>query len=526
MKTKITLFLTTALLILFVGIYNVAISDSTGKLGNTGAPNESTCSQANCHGYGNGSGSTGGLADNAGPGSISITCSNMPGWVYTPGTTYNFTVMVTQPTCTLFGFSCLGVNLGSAGAGNFVVTDAVHTHTGTPINSTKNYITHNGLNSPVGGLPTTSNPAIFKFNWTAPATNVGPIKFHFDGVAANGDANEDAADNVYSGVQTITPISPVASPLLLSSIGGTTALRTIAATPSNPKSFNVAGLALTGNEVISVPSPFELSFSSSSGFATTALSLTPVSGSVNTTSVYVRYNPSLPGGTTQSITISSPGATSIVKQVTGSVVTPSLGNPNPGTITQFTTVVGTPSIIDSFLVSLTNIVDNVVYTASPNFQISNNRKLSYNTTYTLTMGPPYIIPNFKMYVRYNPASAGTHTGQVIVSTLGATSKTVNVSGISTVPTSIKTNKLFSESLNYYPNPLENKLTIEFDLAEKTQISFAISDMQGRILKQTDINEYSSGKNKETIEVSDFVKGIYFLKVRCGKDEISKIIIKQ
>jgi hypothetical protein len=527
MKTKITLFITTAFLILFVGIYNVALSDSTGKLGNSGAPNESTCSQANCHGYGNGSGSTGGLPDNMGPGSISITCSNMPGWVYTPGMTYNFTVMVTQPTCTLFGFSCLPVNLGSAGAGSFVITDAIHTHTGTPIYSTRSYITHNGLNNPLGGMPTNSNPAIFKFNWVAPSTNVGPIKFYFDGIAANADAKENAGDNVYTGTQIATPVTPVSSPLLLSSIQSPTTLRTIATTPSNSKSFDVAGLALTGNEVISVPSPFELSFNSSSGFATTALSLTPMSGSVNTTSVYVRYNPSLPGGTTQSITISSPGATSIVKQVTGAVVTPSLGNPNPSTLTQFTTVVGTPSTIDSFNVALNNIVDNVVFTASPNFQVSINRINSFNSTYTITLGPLYTIPSFKMYVRYNPASAGLHTGQVIVSTFGAPStKTVNVSGISTSPLDIKTNSSLAESISYYPNPVENKLTVEFQLQEKTQLAFVITDVQGRLIRQTDLYEYLPGKNREIIETTDLTKGIYFLKIRSGKDEITKIIVKQ
>ncbi len=526
MKTKFTFLLSVTLLILFIGVFKVAISDSTGKLGNSGAPSENTCSQSNCHGYGNGSGSTGGLMDNMGTGSISIT-SNMPGWVYTPGATYNFTVMLTQPTCTLFGFSCLGVNLGSAGAGSFVVTDAIHTHTGTPIFSTKNYITHNGLNNPVGGMPTTSNPAIFKFNWTAPATNVGPIKFFYDGVAANGDAKEDAADNVYNGTQIATPVSPVASPLILSSIANTTALRTIAATPSNAKTFDVAGLALTNNIVVSVPSPFELSYSSSSGFATTALTLTAVSGSVNTTSVYVRYNPLLAGSTTQSVTISSTGATSIVKQVTGAVVTPSLGNPSPATITQFTTVVGTPSTIDSFLVSLNNIVDNVVFTASPNFQLSNNRVNSYNSSYTLTLTGPYTIPNWKMYVRYNPAAAGTHTGQVVASTLGASNKTVNISGISTATAlGINNSELQSENFSYYPNPTTDKVTVDFILKQQTSLTFSFYDVQGKLVKQIDPKSFSSGKNSVTLEITELAKGFYFLRTNNGQAEISKLIIKQ
>lgn len=529
MKTKITLFLGALFLILFVGFYNVAVSDSSGKLGNAGSPYESTCSQGNCHGAGNGNGTLGGLPDNGGLGSISLTCGNMPGWVYTPGVTYNFSVTVTQSSCSLFGFSCGIVNMGSAGVGAFVVSDAIHTHTGTPINSLKNYITHNKNGSPIPtALAMTTNPAVFKFSWTAPATNVGPIKINFDGVAANGDAKENAADNVYFGSQLITPASPVASPLVQTSLYTSTALRTTAGTPSKSKGFDVAGLGLTGNVSVSVPSPFELSLSPMSGFTTTPISLTQAAGAVATTSVFVRYNPSLAGGTTQTLTISSAGATSITRTVTGAVAVPTIANPNPTTLTQFTTVVGTPSWRDSSVIaSMSGLIDDVVITAPPNFQISTNPiTLAFNPTWTLTVGAPYSFGTLKIYVRYNPAAAGTHTGQVIISTLGAPSKTINVSGFSTGPLGIKSNSMTADMFTYYPNPVGDKLTVDFTVTEKTPLTFSMVDVQGKVVKEMEQKNYSPGKNSVIIETSELAKGVYFLRANNGETEINKMIIKQ
>src|ERR1700741_764898 len=107
---KKNFYLSGSIAVLTVLSINIALSDSNGKLGNSGAPGESTCSQPHCHGAGNGNGSTGGLADNLGPGSIAISCSNMPGGVYVPGTVYHMTVTVTEAGKSLFGFDAVAVD--------------------------------------------------------------------------------------------------------------------------------------------------------------------------------------------------------------------------------------------------------------------------------------------------------------------------------------------------------------------------------------------------------------------------------
>src|ERR1700756_1904791 len=95
----------TYLILIFssVGVFYQMYSNLNGASSQTPAPGEVTCSQSGCHGTGNGEGSSGGLADNTGGGSVSI--SGISG-TYVPGTVYHVTVTVNQLGATRFGFNC------------------------------------------------------------------------------------------------------------------------------------------------------------------------------------------------------------------------------------------------------------------------------------------------------------------------------------------------------------------------------------------------------------------------------------
>ena len=60
---------------------------------------------------------------------------------------------------------------------------------------------------------------------------------------------------------------------------------------------------------------------------------------------------------------------------------------------------------------------------------------------------------------------------------------------------------------------------------KTELSIEIENVLGQIIYQKTTLAIS-GKHNESIDLKNAADGIYFLKVRCEKDEISKIIIKQ
>jgi hypothetical protein len=97
--------------------------------------------------------------------------------------------------------------------------------------------------------------------------------------------------------------------------------------PSAEESYSVEGYGLTGNLVVTAGSNVEVSTTSGSGFSS-SVTLTPTSGVVAATTVYVRLNAGLAEATyndaTTAITTSSTGFTDVVRQFKGTVAS-SLG---------------------------------------------------------------------------------------------------------------------------------------------------------------------------------------------------------
>ncbi len=171
-------------------------TDSAGRAAVSGALGETTCSQKSCHGSGGG-----GLADNAGPGAVTISSSNMTNWKFTAGQTYHISVVNTDKNAKVFGVGVSALdNATNKSAGTFKITDATHTQikTKSVSGSVRSYVTHNDQ-----GGATLTKPGTFNFDWTAPI-GIANVTFYFSSVGANNDGSEDGGDNVYSGKQIVS----------------------------------------------------------------------------------------------------------------------------------------------------------------------------------------------------------------------------------------------------------------------------------------------------------------------------------
>jgi FG-GAP-like repeat len=128
--------------------------------GVTGAPGESTC--ADCH------------TNIAGPGTFTITAPD----TYTPGQTYQIVVrhISSDPTRLRWGFELTSLAATSP-AGTFTATSTTQVIAG----GNRTYIEHNSD----GTFPGQTGGAVWSFNWTAPATNVGAVTFYAAGNQAN-----------------------------------------------------------------------------------------------------------------------------------------------------------------------------------------------------------------------------------------------------------------------------------------------------------------------------------------------------
>ena len=151
----------------------------------SGAPGENKCLQ--CH------------TGTAGTGSLSMVFGNNE-TQYVPGQVYTISVNVTDATKLRFGFQITALAGGvGASVGTFALTNTTTTssQTATVSGNLRNYVNHRLANA-------TQN---WSFNWTAPATDIGPITFFLVGLAAN-NSNSSADDKVYSLTSTITAVPP------------------------------------------------------------------------------------------------------------------------------------------------------------------------------------------------------------------------------------------------------------------------------------------------------------------------------
>ena len=140
----------TLLAFTFIGIETLESYPTGAPTGRTGSPGDggATCITSGCH--------SGGSTD-----VTNVISSNIPTEGYTPGTTYTITVSVAASGKKGFQVSPQkldGTLVGTLAAG-----------TGSQVNSTK-YVTHTSAQ--------TSNPAVWSFSWTAPASGSGAVDFY------------------------------------------------------------------------------------------------------------------------------------------------------------------------------------------------------------------------------------------------------------------------------------------------------------------------------------------------------------
>ena len=209
MKTKITLSIS---FVAIVVLFWAGVESSSGKVGYAGSLGEQTCSAQGCHGAGN----VGGLADNAGSGSVTISAS--PAFVnqqYVAGQTYAISVTVAEGTKLYFGFGFEA--LDNSANTNPKTNNSVGTIAITDANTTRKaqYFNTGRVNviQADGSIPSnTSGSQSFTFDWTAPQS--GTVNLYATGNATNGNGQADAGDNIYKtsmqiSASTVTQVSEV-----------------------------------------------------------------------------------------------------------------------------------------------------------------------------------------------------------------------------------------------------------------------------------------------------------------------------
>lgn len=82
------------------------------------------------------------------------------------------------------------------------------------------------------------------------------------------------------------------------------------------------------------------------------------------------------------------------------------------------------------------------------------------------------------------------------------------------------------SYNFYPNPVESQLTVEYYLEKPTDVSMTIHSMEGKLVKNIVVGKMDKGLHTEYIDCSTLTKGTYVLRIQTNEKIISDKFIKK
>ena len=203
--------------------------------------------------------------------------------------------------------------------------------------------------------------------------------------------------------------------------------------PSSEQSFSVSAANLTTDLSINAGTNYEISSTSGTGFSSTLL-LSPVSGAVNNATVYVRLISGLPVGTyTESISISSTGATNQTVAVSGSVTdlpAPTINMPMPMSLSGLSYLLGGgPSAENQFSVSGSNLTGDLMVNAPADYEVSLTSGNGFASS--LNIAPiSGSVASTIIFVRLKTGlTPGNYLETISITSSGATAQNVSCSGV-------------------------------------------------------------------------------------------------
>ena len=257
---------------------------------------------------------------------------------------------------------------------------------------------------------------------TIPTAVTANLSLKFANVSGKAGWLDNISNVSVMSASGVTPaIAATGSPLA--------AMSTISGTASAATSFTVSGANMTAGILVTAPTGLEVSQSSGSGYGSTTT--VGSSGTIASTTVYVRLAATAPVGSynSQNIVLSSSGAISL--NVTTSASGNSVDSSSPvitleDTLGAVNTTYGTASATPtSFRVSGSLLTGNLLVTPPSGYEVSLSSGTGYTTGLTITASGTLI--STQVFVRL-AATAGVanspYLGNITVSGGGANSKTI------------------------------------------------------------------------------------------------------
>jgi pectin methylesterase-like acyl-CoA thioesterase len=328
--------------------------------------------------------------------------------------------------------------------------------------------------------------------------------------AAAGAASGNISHTSTSAPTINLAVTGNAIPTPLITVTGSLTFTQVLGVPSAAQTFTVGGANLTGNLTVTPPADYELSANGGTSWSTSPVVLTPVTGTVATTTISVRLNAAAMGAHSGNITSVSSGAVTKNVPVTGTTV------PKPVIIvTQnmvpFEQTAGSASPVQSYTVAGTNLTGNIVITPSAYFQLSVDNGISWLSTPVTLTRVSGAVPATTIRVRLYPPSTGMFSGVLVHASSDADTVRVNLNGYNKV----------AEEYSIYPVPAVRTVFVAHPVTAD-RATLTVYNVSGQVMAI-----YSTQPNtiETRIDINRLPQGLYYVEYRLAKTKVLLKFIK-
>ncbi|MDP4238207.1 MAG: G8 domain-containing protein [Bacteroidota bacterium] len=341
-----------------------------------------------------------------------------------------FNPVITTSVSTLTAFSYV-VGYGPSVQQSFTVS-GTSLNTDLTVTPSTNYEISTTSNS---GFQST--PIILKQSGGSVANTTIYVRLKAGLVAGSYNSENIVTSSAYATSKNVTCSGTVNAPTITASVTSLTGFSyPVGYGPSGEQTFSVSGTNLTANISVTPSSSFEISTGSGASFvAANQITLTAAGGIVNATTIYVRMKAGLALGTVpaENIIVSTTGGSPKNVSCSGAVVTtPAITTSISTFQTTFSYTYTTgPSAQQSFTVSGSNLVANVLITPPADYEISTLSGSSFVATNPITLTPANgSINTTTIYARLKISlGVGNYNSEnIVVSSNAATSKSITCNG--------------------------------------------------------------------------------------------------
>lgn len=283
-------------------------------------------------------------------------------------------------------------------------------------------------------------------------------------------------------------------------------------TASSSETYSLSGTDLTANATVTAPSQFQVSLDGTNWQSSVLVVRT--GSTINSTTIYVRCNPTSTGAKSGNVNNASNGASPINVALTANVLTPELttnkNNLDFGTFDQ-----SASSGPQTYILNGINLIADATVTSSANFNISSD-----NVNWSKNLQVPRTgntISNKTIYVAWDKTSTGSLSGNI--GNASTSAKTVDIQTSATV---LKVQKYSNDIPTFfslyqnYPNPFNPTTMFAFAIASLSDVYLEVYDVNGKQISRMVNSDLSPGYYQTEFNAAHLPSGTYIYRLTAIK----------